>query len=365
MACNLNLTEREASVRGAVITVVLVLWSVSSAAEPVRDATAWLSAAYQRKASGDLHGAVEAFRAARAAGADPQRIALELSYTELALGDTAAARDDLAAASRGPDPQLAGQARDQLAALPSAWWADIYGEAFGWYRARGAVGSTDLVPTVRVRGLRRLATAPEVDLYGFAQATRDTASTGAGAGAAPRIYADDRALVGGGVLVRLWHRRLGLFAQLGPAVPLIAGGGSLALDVRGGGYLAAETAACSGRGRAICAELYAEAVYTSRFDHDVQTLARGRLARGYLDTGPVSWQLFVEGRGAVDRNGDYYNNFVDLGAGPRWRLRTAIPVDVLVGGHVGSYLGRANRDPAPTSLGYADLRVLATTYVEF
>ncbi|HEX3765818.1 MAG TPA: hypothetical protein VHW23_44280 [Kofleriaceae bacterium] len=342
-----------------------MLSSAGSHAEPVRDAAAWLTAAYQRKASGDLGGAVEAFRAARAAGADPQRIALELAYAELALGDTAAARDDLAAAARGPDARLAGQARDQLAALPGAWWADLYIEAFGWHRARGAAASTDLVPTVRVRGLRRLATAPEVNLYVFAQATRDTSSTGAGVGAAPRIYADDRALAGGGVLVRLWHRRVGLFAQLGPAVPLIEGGGQLALDIRGGGYLATETAACARRGRATCAELYAEAVYTIRFDHDIQTLARGRLSRSYLDTGPVSWQLFVEGRGAASRNGDYYNNFVDLGAGPRWRLRTAIPVDVLLGGHVGGYLGRANRDPAPTSLGYADLRALATTYVEF
>src|SRR5262250_529946 len=102
-----------------------MLWSAGSQAEPVLDAAAWLHAAYQRKASGDLGGAVEAFRAARAAGADPQRIALELAYTELALGDTAAARGDLTAASRGPDAQLAGQARDQLRALPSAWWADL------------------------------------------------------------------------------------------------------------------------------------------------------------------------------------------------------------------------------------------------
>lgn len=355
---------REVCVKGVWVTVVvLLLWSASSQAEPAPDAAAWLSTAYQRKASGDLGGAVEAFRAARTAGADPQRVALELAYTHLALGDTAAARDDLAAASRGPDAGLAGQARDQLAVLPGAWWGDVYAEAFGWHRARGAAGSTDLVPTVRVRGMRRLAASPELDAYVFAQATRDTASRVAGA--VPQIYADDRALVGGGVLARFWRRRLGLFAQLGPGVPLIGGGAQLALDVRAGGDLVVEGAACAQRGRATCAEIYAEAVYTSRFDDDVQALVRGRLARAYLETGPVSWQLFVEARGAADRNGDYYNNFVDLGAGPRWRLRTALPVDVLLGGHVGSYLGRAHRDPAPTSLGYADVRILATTYVEF
>ncbi len=350
--------------RGVVITVaVVVLWSAGLQAEPVPDAVAWLSAAYQRKASGDLGGAVAAFRAARAAGADPQRVALELAYTHLALGETATARDELVTASRGLDAGLAEQARGQLAMLPGAWWGDVYAEAFGWHRARGAAGSTDLVPTLRVRGMRRLAPSPELDLYVFAQATRDTASRVVGA--VPQIYADDRALAGGGVLIRLWRRRLGIFAQLGPAVPLIGGGAQLALDVRAGGYLAAATKTCAQRGRATCAELYAEAVYTSRFDDDIQALARGRLARAYLDTGALSWELFVEARAAADRNGDYYNNLVDVGAGPRWRLHTAIPVDVLLGGHVGSYLGRANRDPAPSSLGYADLRVLATTYVEF
>jgi hypothetical protein len=350
-------------VRGAVITVgVILLWSAGSQAEPVHDAAAWLSAAYQRKASGDLGGAVEAFRAARAAGADPQRVALELAYTQLALGETASARDELVTASRGPDAGLAEQARGQLALLPGAWWGDVYAEAFGWHRARGAGGATDLVPMLRVRGMRRLAPSPELDAYVFAQATRDTASRTIGA--APQIYADDRALLGGGVLARFWRHRLGVFAQLGPAVPLI-GGAQLALDVRAGGYLAAATQACAQRGRATCGELYAEAVYTSRFDHDVQALVRGRLARTYLDTGAVSWQLFVEARAAADRNGDYYNNLADVGAGPRWQLHARIPVELLLGGHIGSYLGRANRDPAPSSLGYADVRILATTYVEF
>jgi hypothetical protein len=345
------------------IAVAVLLCSTGVQAEPAADAAAWLAAAYQRKARGDLDGAVAAFRAARAAGADPQRVALELGYTQLALGDTAAARDELATASRGPDAGLAAQARGQLAALPGPWWGDVYAEAFGWHRLRGAGGASDLVPTLRIRGARRLAADPELDLYVFAQATRDTASRVVGA--APQLYADDRALAGAGALVRLWRRRLGLFAQLGPAVPLIGGGAELALDARAGGYLGAATPACESRGRGTCAELYAEAVYTRRFDHDVQALARGRLARGYLDTGALRWELFVEARAAADRNGDYYNNFVDVGAGPRWRLRTAVPLDVLLGGHAGSYLGRAHRDPAPSSLGYADLRILATTYVEF
>jgi hypothetical protein len=352
----------------AKLSLFILLSSAGTRAEPVRDAAGWLNAAYELKASGDLGGAVKAFLAARAAGAEPQRIALELAYTHLALGEARAARDELVTAARGPDAGLAEQARNQLAAMPGPmpgpWWADAYVESFGWSRVHGAAESTDLVPTVRARGMRRLVSSPDLNAYVFAQATRDTASRGLGA-ATPQIYADNRALVGGGVLVRIWQHRVGVFAQLGPAVPLIDDGGArLALDIRGGPYVTLATAACSQRAHATCAEVYAESVYTSRFDHNIQALARGRLARSYLDTGALSWQLFVEGRGAADRNGDYYNNLVDIGAGPRWRLHTAVPVDLLLGGHVGTYLGRVNRDPAPMSLEYADFRILATTYVE-
>jgi hypothetical protein len=63
-----------------------------SAGPPAAPGTAWMSAAYQRKASGDLGGAVQAFEAARRAGADAQRVSLELAYAHLELGETAAAR---------------------------------------------------------------------------------------------------------------------------------------------------------------------------------------------------------------------------------------------------------------------------------
>jgi len=116
----------------AIIAALLVLLSsAGTGAGPMRNATAWLNAAYQLKARGDLGGAVEAFRAALAAGAEPQRIAIELAHTHLALGETEAARDELVTASCGPDAKLAEQARNRLAALPGAWWSDDDADARG------------------------------------------------------------------------------------------------------------------------------------------------------------------------------------------------------------------------------------------
>jgi len=348
-----------------VLTAAAPVARAHSGGPPGERATAWMSAGYQRKASGDLGGALQAFEAARRAGADPQRVSLELAYAHLALGETAAARAEFAAASRGTDAEMARRADAELDGLPSPWWADLYAESFGWLRRKGATDNSDLVPTVRLRGFRRLTAG--LSVYAYAQATRDTASRGLGSGA-PSIYADDTALAGGGLLLRVWNDRLGLFAQAGPALPLIDDDRDpVALDARAGSYLALETAPCSTPHHASprCEELYAEAVYTSRFDHDVQGFARARQSLRYLETGPVAWLAFWELRGGVDRNGDYYDNFVDAGAGPRWRLRGALPLDLLAGGHVGRYLGRENVDPAPDPLEYVDLRVLATTYVEF
>jgi hypothetical protein len=350
------------------IGIAIVLIAGRAGAEP--NSQDLLAIAYDRKARGDEQGALEALHAARDAGIAPQRIALELAYVHLAHGDIASARVELETATVGPDQALTLQARRQLDQLPKKWWADLYAESFGWTRIVAEKQTTDLVPMVRVRGLRRFTDTLDINLYVFAQATRDLASDGVGS-ALPQIYADNRALTGGGALLRIFERRIGLFAQAGPAFALIDDGkAAIELDVRGGAFVSHGSAGCMIQGGIIehetwCAELYGEAVYTSRFDHDVQAFFRGRTDFTYLETGPVSWQMYMEVRAAADRNGDYYDNFVESGLGPRWRLRRPAPIDLLLGPYIGTYFDRENVDPAPTKKDYIDLRLLVTTYVEF
>ncbi len=328
-----------------------------------------LSIAYEKKARGDEDGAVQAFLAARDAGIAPQRVALELAYVHLAHNKTTAAREELEKAASGPDQELAAQARKQLDALPGAWWADLYAESYSWRRVGGDALTTDLVPTVRLRGLRRLSAERDVHAYVFGQATRDVASQSISTGV-PQIYADNHALAGGGAMVRLANRRVGVFAQVGTAIALLDDGHDfLQLDVRGGAFVSLASAACDVQGGIVeagtwCGELYSEAVYTSRFDNNVQAFIRQRTGFSYLETGPVSWSMYLELRGALDRNGAFYNNFIDSGVGPRWRLRRPVPIDLLVGGPVGSYLDLPTVDAMPGRKDYVDFRVLVTTYVE-
>ncbi len=187
------------------------------------------------------------------------------------------------------------------------------------------------------------------------------------------IYADDHAVLGVGVEARVWRRQIGFFAQVGPAFDLLDDGQPrVTLDARAGAFLGWETAGCAPEpssvftvGREPCAEVYAEAVYVSRFASNVVAFARPRLAVSYLLMGPMAWQLVAEGRIAKDRNDDYYNNFADAGLAQRWRLLRPLRIDLMLGVHGGAYFGLAGRDPLPRPLTYADVRLQAATYLEF
>jgi hypothetical protein len=187
------------------------------------------------------------------------------------------------------------------------------------------------------------------------------------------VYADNYALLAVGATAAFWGRRVGVFAQAGPAFNLMDDGRpATAFDARAGAFLSVESAGCrpspSSGARFVlrpCSEAYAEATWLSRFDHDVVVFARGRAGATVLVTGPLAWQVLGEVRAAVDRNEDYYDNFVDAGAGLRWRLQRFLPLDLFAGLHAGTYLGVEGVDPAPTPLTYLDLRAVLTTFIEF
>ena len=245
---------------------------------------------------------------------------------------------------------------------------DVYADTFAWRRVSGANHDSDGVPTLRARALvRPVATVP-VELYGFAQVTRELGSSGITSG---RIHADNRAMFGAGVLLSLWQGRAGLFFQAGPALNLVNDGraGTL-LDARGGGFLGLELPRCSpsaGSGLQLtpCADLYSDLLYLSRFDDDVAGFARVRGGATWLVTGRIAWQALLEARVAADRNHDFYDNFADAGVAHRWRLLRPIRLDLVASGVVGRYRGVENVDPAPDPLRYVDVRLEAATYFEF
>jgi len=304
----------------------------------------------------------------------PQYKALKAAYAALESEDFAAARKHLLEAKRGEDEGLAEQARSELRYLPKSVWADAYLEGFGWVRFTEP-RSENLVPTFRLRGF--LHPLPKVDLdpYIFVQVSRDISSRAEGPEGYPLIYADNHLMLGGGLQFRFWKKRVGLFAQAGPAFSLVRSESTPLVepDVRVGAFFSLLVPNChpepQKRGvrkeRAFCADIYSEAVYVSRFDHNLLAILRARVLLTYLMTGPVAWEPYVEGRILKDIRNDYWNNLADAGVGHRWRLVGPIALHVMVGVHGGGYFGLQNVDPAPSDLGYAEFRVQIGGYAAF
>jgi len=356
------------------------LWAATAgteeAVERPRTADEWLQLGWDRKAAGDMAGAEEAFHSAGEAGAPPHIVAMELGYLAQERGDKETAR------KRFREAQVAASAkvREAKAArenVPRDFYFDLYAEGYGWHRFVPDT-NTNFVPMLRLRALWQPFDKVAFEPYLFLQISRDFSSRGGdGPTGQPLIYADNSLMFGAGVQLALWRRQLALFAQVAPAFNLLRNDGRppVAFDFRAGAALFLETPRChpepmdDDREAVIavdpCAELYAEAVYVSRFDHNIIANARGRYAIGWLVTGPVAWQPIAEVRVFKDLNNDYWNNLVDGGVGHRWRLLRPIGLDLMLSVHVGSYFGLENVDPAPDPLYYSEFRFQTATYIVF
>jgi len=335
----------------------------------------WLEQGWKLSGEGDHVGARRAFLTAGELGGDPQLIALELGYNALARGDRREAWEYFHEASEGPDPDKDAKALAQLEHLTGPFWGDIYGDTYGWWRLTPE-RSLNAVPMIRARGYWTPWGKLDLHAYLFIQASRDLASRGRGPDGYPLIYADNTLMFGPGVLFRFLDRRAGVYAQLGPAVKLVDDGEQRWwFDARIAAYLSLEGGptwpGALPRGEwskgadGVWRELYAEAVYASRFDHNIIAMARGRAGLSPLVSGSVAWQPLLQVRAFGDLHGDYWNNRADLGIAHRWRWQTKVPLDVLVGFNVGSYYGRENLDEAPDPLVFTELWLQAVTYYQF
>ena len=340
-----------------------------------RIARQYLVDAGNERQAKDFDQAAISLDMAEAAGANPCSVFLERGYLALAQDKPAASRGWFIKARSCDDEAVSQSAAAELKASWRLFWGDIYAELYGWHRFYPAASrNTNLVPMLRVRGYIHPLPKLDLDPYVFFQISRDVASRGSGPNGYPLVYADNTVLFGVGVLFRFWKRQVGLFAQIGPAINLLNDQRRRVwLDARAGGFFSIEAPGCRPEpedagarvGFEGCGDVYAEAVWVSRFDNNIFTMGRGRLAFTFLVTGPVAWQPVAEVRVLKDVNNDFWNNLIDAGGGIRWRLLEPIGLDVMLGVHGGSYFGLEDADPAPTPLTYAELRLQAATYIAF
>lgn len=321
--------------------------------------------------------AITSLENAEQRGLDPCRLELERGYLEAEQNHPAKARRHFRTAAECGDEDVAELARGELKSRYKLFWGDFYGELYGWHRfAPEQYTNTNLVPTLRLRGYIHPIPKLDLDPYIFARFSRDVGSRANGPNGLPLILADNTVMVGVGVLFRFWKRRVGIYAQIGPAFNLLDDGRDrVSLDARVAAFFAVSAPTCNPAPQMTrpgarltlepCGEVYAEAVWVSRFDNNIFTMGRGRAALTYLVTGPVAWQPFAEVRVLKDINNDYWNNLIDAGGGHRWRLLKPFGLDLMLGIHGGAYFGLENHDPVPSPPTYAELRLQAFTYVAF
>ena len=316
-----------------------------------------------------------------AAEGDLQTMEMYRGYVDKGRGDDFAARKHFRMVTEGENEPLAKQARAELRYAKKPLWADVYGEGFGWARVWPEEQEfDDFVGTLRVRGYLHPFPRFDFDPYIFFQLSGDVRSRQDGGPLTlnqPLIYADNTAILGGGLLLRFWQSRVSLWGQVGAAFPWVKANDAAAvqLDAQAGIAVNFSTPGCLPEpGKAsrpayltaqFCGEFYADAVYRNRPYHNVFFSARGRAALHYLVTGPVAWSPVLEARFGKDVLNDYWANLFDWGIGHRWRLMGPVGIDLMVGAHAGTYLGLFRVDPLPTPPGYVDLRLSIAGYMSF
>jgi tetratricopeptide (TPR) repeat protein len=348
------------------------VWVEPPTPETARD---WLQLAWSRKADGDPEGAEEALLAALDAGGDEATIALELGYLYHSQ-ERFEESEEWFKRARQASSEGIRQARTELQALQPKFWGEAYGQLFGWWRFYPC-NRANLMPFAQVRGFYHPFEHIDLDPYVYVNASRDLASRGEGPLGFPVVYADNTIGTGVGVLYRYWDRQAGAYAQMGTAINLMDDDRQLVwFDVRIGAYVdLQDKEGCwpaamlegerYGAPMTFCWEAYGEAVYLSRFDHNIVTQARGRAGASAIVTGRVAWQPLLESRLHKDLLNDYWNNLYEVGAVHRWRLLDPFRLDLMVGLHYGTYFGLYRVDPPPATLGYAELRLLLETGFNF
>lgn len=325
----------------------------AAAAEPCR-ATTHAQLGYAYVQAGRTRDALDELLYARELGYAEPRAALQIAYLAETLGDDFRARRYFVRAMDGEDEEVADQAEAELrvrSAAPGLVITEVYAAPVYQTRFRNLV-----VPVV-VRSGPLLTADYLLQPYALLRVTRDTRSS---YGERPQIFSENAALAGLGIRRRITRGTLTAYAEAGAVVDLDFVPSELSnagpsfqaglYDFIGFG-LPRDPGGVASRGR--FAELYFDASYYSRFDHN--GIGYFQLRPGYRSNGWArgTLDLYAPLLAVADINGYGYNNLVEAGLGARFSTDLLAGLGVsaeLIGG---SYL----RDRVLGDRTYADFRL--------
>ncbi len=252
--------------------------------------------------------------------ADPDNhvAALKLGVVHNLLEQDRKAIEWFRIAGESEDPRIADQARrsyrnlaPQFQRMTTTVWAyPVYsrrfGTVFGYAQAKTEfrLGRSPLKPYVSMR------------LSGDVKRT-----TG---GTTPRLLSENAVIAAGGLRLPL-DGGVTLWGEAGQSMTYLSrpptGTARSAPDYRGGlNWFRARGAALGGDEPGIFYEANLDAVYVSRFNDDVLAYAQFRPGYRLPTRGPLRAQVYVNWNVTMDRGGEYWANYAEVGPGIRFRI---------------------------------------------
>ena len=288
---------------------------------------------------------------------------LELGYLRARRGERADARVAFTIAGSGSDSVVrahAFAAADQLRADEPREPRDgvLFAEAYAapFYQTR----FTNVIAQAIVRAGMRTTAPGALTPYASLRVTRDSRSVG---GVQPEIFSDNVVVPALGLRLQPFGGGLALYGEAGPALRLLDDGTRGARgDVRAGGWYFGAWR----HGRAssyrpavpltMRAELYVDAAYYSRFDHDVIGYAQLRELVDVARTRAGGVELFARVGGVADSRRVSYNNTLEVGGGvgiaPGRARRLVVNLERVHGRYLAASVPGTTRS-------YADIRLTA------
>ncbi len=312
---------------------------------------------YMSLDEGDLVGAAKSFEGARRIAPDDCAGALELGYIYVRLHNDAKAEKAFASTQWCPDQKVRSAGAAALKTLRAAdpsLYLDIYAAPLFTSRFQDKIAFLEAAA-----GWKPRSEWP-VSFYVAARYMQDSRSR---SGDIPEIYSDNAASLGAGIKLQPKNMNLNLTAEVDPTRNLTRSAehpdrAETNKRVVLGDYAYWER-------RRLFADAGASLGYYSRYRDNV-------IAYAQLRGGAVAWDgdgarasLYVPVYASKDGNRDFFNNFVEAGAGSELASTGAMNFKLRAEYLRGFYMGIQGRDRNPYSRAYNDFRVMLIWSVRF
>ena len=283
----------------------------------------WRQIGYVEIDLGHPQKALEAFEQAHRIEPNDQQVVMQIGYLQQELGDDKAAAESFHTTALSGDKEFADQACEAYRntrgtpakLLPKPWFGEVY--AAPEYQSHYDV--TVIPIDVRV-GVTH-GTDATVETYVSLRGTIDTRSDNSNL--APMVYYDNAAILSGGVSYKPYaDAPFVFFAEAGAGYDLDnRPRDRLRGDFRGGAVAYKEwnmEPPCVGGSDfpfRFVADFYADAVYYTRYDHNVLIYARARPGLRFYETPTWAVDGYLVGAVNTDARNDKDNRYEELGGG--------------------------------------------------